>query len=76
MVSVLAMPLIRIVKRVLLVISGLILIIIGLILALYLGITSFFAFERHDWIMFIILFLGMQAGGLLLLYLGIRLIRK
>ena len=63
-------------KRILLVMSGAILVLIGLFVALYLGIGSFRAFERHEWLMFIALFLGMQAGGLLLLYAGIRLIRK
>jgi hypothetical protein len=51
-------------------------VILGLVVALYLGIGSFRAFEHHEWLMFALLFLGMQVGGLLMLYAGIRLIRK
>jgi len=64
------------VKRILLLVSGVIVVIVGLLVALYLGISSFRAFERHEWLMFTLLFLGMQAGGLLILYAGVRLIRK
>jgi len=64
------------VKRILLLGSGVIVVIVGLLVALYLGISSFRAFERHEWLMFALLFLGMQAGGLLILYAGIRLIRN
>ena len=64
------------VRRTVLLMSGVIVVIVGLIVALYLGIGSFGAFERHEWLMFALLFLGMQAGGLLILYTGVRLIRK
>ena len=64
------------VKKTLLIISGFILVILGLVVAFYLGVKSFFAFERGDWDMFILQFLGMQGGGLLLLYFGIRLIKS
>jgi hypothetical protein len=64
------------VKRTLLIISGFILVILGLVVAFYLGVNSFFAFERGDWDMFVLQFLGMQGGGLLLLYFGIRLIKS
>lgn len=63
-------------KRILLVLSGAILVLLGLFAALYVGLSSFRAFERHDWLMFIALFLSMQAAGLLLLYAGIRLMRR
>ena len=62
-------------KRTLLIISGFILVMLGVAAAFILGIRSFFAFERGDWDMFIIQFLGMQGGGLILLYLGIKLIK-
>lgn len=64
------------VRRIVLLMSGVIVVIVGLLVALYLGISSFRTFERHEWLMFALLFLGMQAGGLLVLYAGIRLIRK
>ena len=64
------------VRRIVLRMSGVIVVILGLLLALYLGISSFRAFERHEWLMFITFFLGMQVGGILMLYAGIRLIRK
>ena len=63
-------------KKILLVVLGVILIISGLLVSLYLGLNSFLAFEQREWVMSITLFLGMQAGGLLLLYIGVRLIRK
>ena len=64
------------VRRIVLLMSGVIVVVLGLLVALYLGISSFWAFERHEWLMFALLFLGMQAGGLLILYAGVRLIRK
>ena len=63
-------------KRTLLVISGFILVILGVATAFYLGLRSFFAFERGDWDMFVIQFLAMQGGGLILLYLGIKLTKS
>lgn len=63
-------------KRAVLIMSGFIVVMLGLLAALYLGVSSFRAFERHEWGMFIVFFVGMQAGGLLILYAGIRLMRK
>ena len=56
--------------------SGVIVVVLGLLVALYLGISSFRAFERDEWGTFILFFVGMQVGGLLILYAGIRMIRK